>query len=91
MENDIYSVLQSEVEIAKCIKYQNLLIEKTIRQLTVEGKSDFAEMIARARALDCSSLYYFDMQPDQFEYFKLAVIRVLHDRQLDYFRSDPAG
>lgn len=85
MEKDLFNILQSEVEIAKCRKYQSGLIEQTIDNLTGES-FDYAQMIACARNLNQSSLYFFDLKPDQFEYFKEAVIRVLEERQLAHFK-----
>ncbi|MCW9005790.1 MAG: hypothetical protein OQK70_11035 [Gammaproteobacteria bacterium] len=89
MEKDLFNILQSEVEIAKCRKYQSELIEQTIKDLSADGISDYAAMISRARELNRSSLYFFDLKVDEFEYFKLAVIRVLEERQLGHFQIKP--
>ena len=89
MENDLFNILQSEVEIAKCKKYQAKLIEQTIDDLATDGLPDYTQMISRARELNHSSLYFFDLKIDEFEYFKTAVIRVLEERQLGYFKIEP--
>ena len=89
MENDLFNILQSEVEIAKCRKYQSELIEQTIDDLAADGLSDYSHMISRARKLDHSLLYFFDLKTGEFEYFKEAVIRVLEERQLGYFKIEP--
>ena len=81
MENNLFNLLQSEVEIAKCRKYQSELIEQTIDELDINGASDHEELLDRARALGRSSLYFYDFSLDQFEYFKTALIRVLEERQ----------
>ena len=89
MERDLYNILQSEVEIAKCRKYQSDLIEQAIEDLAADGRSDYAHIISRARDLNHSSLYFFDLKADQFEYFKAALIRVLEERQLGHFKVKP--
>ena len=89
MENNLFNILQSEVEIAKCRKYQSELIEQTIEDLVTDGLTNYAQMISRARELNHSSLYFFDLKTDEFEYFKTAVIRVLEERQLGYFKIEP--
>ena len=86
MEKDLFNLLQSEVEIAKCRKYQSELIEQTIKDLSADEVSNYAQMISRARELNRSSLYFFDLKVDEFEYFKMAVIRVLEERQLGHFQ-----
>ena len=91
MNKNLFNIVQSEVEIAKCRKYQSDLIEKIIQELAAEGQSDYAEMISRARKLEQSSLYFFDFKIDQFEYFRSALVRVLEERQLSQFRIGPGS
>ncbi|MDH5471535.1 MAG: hypothetical protein OEY87_01975 [Gammaproteobacteria bacterium] len=89
MKKELFNIVQSEVEIAKCRKYQSDLIEKTIQDLVAGGHINYADMIARARKLDPSSLYFFDFKVDEFEYFRAAVVRVLEERQLCHSQVEP--